>query len=353
MKHGRMVFLRNSAYLLFFALLLFSGCTNYADVNPASTDEQVIELKLAHFFPATHPAETQLVAGWAEAVDVATNGRVKIISYPGETLRKAADIYSGVKEGALDIGLSCFSYNVGLFPILEAFEQPGVVYKNSKVASKVAWEGIKELQPEEVSDTKLLMVIATGPGDIFSKKPIKTLDDMKGLQIRATGLSAETLGYLGATPVGMPQSEAYEALQKGVVDGNLAPIEVLKAWKHADVTKYLTRTPFMYNTLFYVTMNLEKWNSLPEDIQNAITHTTEAFIEETAIGLWDRQNEDALDWAVNEKGMEVIELTDEEMQKWIELVSPVQEKYLSENGEPGRIALETVKRLAEKYNKEY
>ncbi len=49
---------------------------------------------------------------------------------------------------------------------------------------------------------------------------------------------------------------------KGVVKGNLSPVEVLKGWKHGEVTDYLTRTPFLYNTLFFVTMNLDKWNSM-------------------------------------------------------------------------------------------
>ena len=55
----------------------------------------------------------------------------------------------------------------------------------------VAWEGIKELNPEEVQDTKLLMVIAPGPGDLFTTTPVRNLEDLQGLEIRATGLSAK------------------------------------------------------------------------------------------------------------------------------------------------------------------
>jgi TRAP-type C4-dicarboxylate transport system substrate-binding protein len=144
--------------LLVIALLTImtiqSACAGTASAAGTGT----VELKLAHFFPATHPAETELVQGWAEAINEATNGKVVITSYPNETLQKAADIYNGVVQGVADIGLSCFSYNKGRFPEMEAFEQPGIVYKNSKVASKVAWEGIKELNPKCVQDTKLLMV---------------------------------------------------------------------------------------------------------------------------------------------------------------------------------------------------
>ena len=127
---------------------------------------------------------------------------------------------------------------------MEAFELPGILYKNSKVASKVANEGIEKLNPEEIQDTKLMMVLATGSGDLFTKIPIRNLKDLEGLEIRATGLSAKTVRALGAIPVAMPQSEAYEALAKGVVKGNLSPIEVLQGWRHAEATDYLTITPF-------------------------------------------------------------------------------------------------------------
>lgn len=334
---------------LLLALTIQSSCVG----SVSAEKEGTIELKLAHFFPGTHPAETDFVQGWAKAIREATNGRVVITSYPGETLLKAADIYKGVVDGICDIGLSCFSYNSGRFPEIEAFEQPGIVYKNSKVASKVAWEGIQELNPKCVQDTKLLMVIATGPGDLFSKKPVYKLEDINGMQIRATGLTAETLQLAGAVPVGMPQSEAYEALSKGIVSGNLAPLEVLKTWKHGEVTRYVTRTPFMYNTLFYVTMNLKKWNSIPEDLQQVIIDTTLKFQDEVGIGLWDRQNEEALKWAIEEEGMEIIELSEEEMARWIKAVEPMLDKYIEEKGEAGRKAIDVAKRLAEKYNNEY
>jgi len=335
--------------VLIAVMTIQSACAGTA--SAAGTGR--VELKLAHFFPATHPAETVLVQGWAKAIHEATNGKVVITSYPNETLQKAADIYNGVVQGVADIGLSCFSYNKGRFPEMEAFEQPGIVYRNSKVASKVAWEGVKELNPKCVRDTKLLMVIATGPGDLFTKTRVSRIEDIKGMQIRATGITAETLELTGAVPVGMPQSEAYEALSKGIVSGNLAPIEVLKTWKHAEVTEYLTRTPFLYNNLFYITMNLEKWNSLPADLQSTITEVTEKFYEEIGIGLWDMQNEEALDWAVNDQNMEVIELTQEETDKWIKAVEPMIDKYIRETGESGQNAIDTAKRLADKYNNIY
>lgn len=315
-------------------------------------DDAVYEFSLAHFFPAVHPGETDLVQGWAEALGQASGGRIIITSYPGETLLKSAEIYEGVVSGIADIGLSAFFYTRGRFPVLEALELPGIIYESSYAASKVAWEGIKELDPEEVQDTKLMFVLSTGPGDLFTTRPVRNLDDLEGMKIRAAGLSADTLALLGALPEAMPQPEAYEALARGIVDGNLAPAEVLQGWRHAEVTDYLTRTPFLYNAVFFVTMNQQKWDALPADLQQIFLTVNEQFLEDVAAGLWDMQNERAVDWAIEETGQEVITLTDEEMAAWIEKVEPIQEDFvdrMNQLGFDGRQILDTIKDLAEQY----
>jgi TRAP-type C4-dicarboxylate transport system substrate-binding protein len=312
------------------------------------------QFNLAHFFPATHPAETELIQGWIEAIDEATDGQVKITSYPGGTLLGAADIYNGVVEGIADIGLSCFAYSAGRFPVVEAFELPGTTYENSKSASMVAWEGITTLNPAEVQDTHLMMVIATGPGDLLTQTPVRTLDDLQGMEIRATGVSATTISLLGGVPVAMAQSEAYEALQRGVVKGNLSTVEVLEGWNQAEVTSYITLTPFLYNTLFFVTFNLEKWNSMPQDLQDIITAVTAEIHEEVGIGLWDAQSESAMDYAVNEMGMEVITLSEEEAAAWIEKVTPLQEEYTESVADLTYVdVISYIKELAQKYNLMY
>ncbi|GAB6057021.1 TRAP transporter substrate-binding protein [Desulfonatronum parangueonense] len=330
--------------------------TLVVSVGSVGATGKPVTLRLAHFFPATHPAETVLVQGWAQALAEASNGRIKIESYPGQTLLAAPEIYDGVVIGIADIGLSVFAYTRGRFPLLEVFELPGVTYENSKVASQVAWEAIKELDPAEVKDTKLLMVLATGPGDLFTKTPVRTLEDLQGLEIRATGLSAKTLAALGAIPVAMPQSEAYEALARGLVKGNLSPLEVLQGWRHAEVTDYLTLTPFLYNTLFFVTMNQRTWRALPADLQAVVEEVSERFFHDVAMGLWDTQNEAALKYAVEETGQQVITLTDEEVARWTELVLPIQVEFVEEmrkKGLPGQQALDLVQELSEKYNALY
>ncbi len=318
----------------------------------AAAEGEIYEFSLAHFFPATHPAETELVQGWADALYEESGGRIVITSYYGGNLLKGNEIYEGVVSGIADIGLSAFFYTRGRFPVMEVFELPGIIYEDSYAASKVAWEGIKELQPAEVQDTELMFVLATGPGDLFTREPVRSLEDLQGMKIRVAGINVETLALLGADPLAMDQSEAYEALMRGMVEGNLAPVEVLQGWSQAEVTDYVTMTPFLYNAVFFVTMNQQKWDALPADLQDIFLAVNERFLTEVAAGLWDMQNERALAWAVEETGQEVITLSPEEQARWIEIIEPLQQDFvdrMNELGLPGQEILDTVKRLSEEY----
>ena len=99
----------------------------------------------------------------------------------------------------------------------------------------------EKFKPKELDDVKVLYLHGHGPGIVHTvKKPVEKLEDLKGMKIRCTGTSAKIAASLGATPVAMPQTETYDALQKGVAEGVLGPLEILKGWKFSEVTNYTT-----------------------------------------------------------------------------------------------------------------
>lgn len=348
--------------ILCFSLLM-TGCSSSSPESSQSNDSEnnqpemkTFNLKLAHFFPAVHPIETVVVQGWAKKVEEATKGQVKITSYPGETLLKATETYDGVVSGIADIGIAPFGYTRGRFPLLEILDLPGFDYKNAKVASRVAWEAVKEMNPKEIQDFKPLFLFSTGPGHLLTKKPVRNLEDLRKMKIRVTGLSTKTMELLGVTPVALSQAETYEALTKGLVDGNLAPAEVLKSWKQAEVADYITLTPFLYTSGFYFAMNNDVWNSLPPDIKTTIEEVTEQFFEERAANILGEISEEGMKYGVEEKGMEVINLSNDEAAKWKEILKPMQDDYVKQmdsKGLPGTKMLELVKSLIVKYNEQY
>ena len=189
------------------------GQTKEAVVEPAK--EEVVELSYSIFFPPTH-AQGIAGANWAKEIEKRTNGRVKINVYAGGTLAKAPETYTAVTGGIADIGMSCFAYTRGRFPVMEAVDLP-LGYPDGKTATRAANEFYKKMKPAELDDVKVLYLHAHGPGLLHTKKPVKTIADMKGLKVRSTGFSAKVVTALGGVPVAMAQPATYEALQKGVV----------------------------------------------------------------------------------------------------------------------------------------
>lgn len=343
--------------LLFVTTLVLAGCGGGQPAEKGQEKAAVkpVTLNLAHFWPATHEMETKIVKGYIEEIEKATNGKVKINSFPAGTLIPAQETYDGVVKGVADMGISVYAYNRGRFPVVETFLLPGVGFNNSVAASEALAEGIKKFDPQELKDTHHLFSFAAGPGDLFTKKPIRKLADLKGMQIGATaGLRADAVGLLGASPVVQPMPEWYESLSKGIMQGGVAPLETLKGFRLGEVSgDYITLTPFLYNQAFFLTMNNDKWNSLPADVQKAITEVSDKYAKEVMNPWFNSIDKGGLDDRKTKSKVEVITLSDSEKALWLSKLKPLEAQYiktLNEKGLNGAEIVKGVKELADKYN---
>ncbi len=349
------------SWLVLLALVsLLAGCAPAeAPAEPESDiQDEVFTLTLAHFQPATHPVETTLIQGWIDALAEASDGRIQITSFPGETLLPGTEIYEGVVDGAADIGHSAYAYTRGRFPVMETFLVPGISFNNAYVSDQVAMEGIRQLQPAELDDVKHLFTFSTGRGDLLMQLPIRSKEDLVGVEVGVTaGQFAEAIRLLGGTSAVFTMPEHYEVISRGLTQGVLAPMEVLRSFRIGEITGHVTVTPFLYNQLLFMVMNKDTWNALPPDLQQTVEEVTEAYYEEVVAGFYDRLNEAVLDWIVEEElELEIITLEAAEAERWIELLYPIlqdHQAYLEEKGLPGEAILDTVQQLADDYNARY
>ena len=301
-----------------------------------------IELAYANFFPPTH-IQGKLGASWAKEIEKRTNAKVKITYYPGGALLKGPKIYDGILKGITDIGMSVFAYSRGVFPAMEAIDLP-MGYPSGRVANMIINDFYKRFKPKELNRVKVLYLHAHGPGLLHSKKPVNRMEDLKGLKIRATGNSAKVAEALGAVPVAMGQGGTYEALQKGVVDATFSPIEVLKGWKQGEVIKYTIECYSVgYTSGFYVAMNLDKWNSLPKDVQAVFNEVSLEWIFKHG-EAWDSSDEEGRKFTLG-LGNKVISLSEREQARWAKAVKPVIDAYIKKanaKGLPGKSYVETI-----------
>jgi TRAP-type transport system periplasmic protein len=301
--------------------------------------EKVITLRYSSYYPAPHK-NSQLIAAWCKEVEKRTKGRVKVKYYPGATLTPAGQTYDSITTGITDIGYSALAYTRGKFPLSEVLDLP-LGWKSGLVATRLANEYFKTFQPKEFDETQVMYLTCHAGGVLLTKKPLSTMDDMKGMKIRASGLSAKLIQALGGAPVGMPFTEVYDALSKGVAQGTVAPWGTMDEWKLAEVVSYVTEfSSTAYTTSYFVAMNKAKWNSLPPDIKKIIEQINEEWIDKHG-QTWDQMDNTSKTTFAKKKG-KVIVLTKEEDARWLKAVQPILNDYVKETtakGLPGDKAL--------------
>ena len=328
--------------------ILFAVCFLFSLGFVPSAKAKTINLTYSNFFPPTH-GHAIAGANMIKEIEKRTNGRVKISYFPGGTLTKPRVCYDGVVKGISDIGMSCFAYTRGRFPIMEAVDLP-FGYKSGKVATRVAYEFYKKMNPKELQDVKVLVIHAHGPGVLAAKKDVNSLDDIRGMKIRCTGLAAKLAKYLGAAPVAMPQNQAYEALQKGVVEGTFCPIETLKGWKQGEVIDYVIETKALgYTTAMFAVMNKQKYESLPPDIQRIFDEVGEEWVNVHG-DVWDRADRAGLKFVI-ELGRKIHGLSPAQEKKWVQSITPIILDYQSKmekKGLPGKKAVKVLRGLVAK-----
>ncbi|MCS7233438.1 MAG: TRAP transporter substrate-binding protein [Synergistetes bacterium] len=319
--------------------------------NPLNSAEGVIKLSYANFFPPSH-IQSILAESWIKEVGKRSNGKVEISYFPGGALLQGPNIFEGVLNGIADIGMSCFAYTSGRFPLMEAVDLP-LGYPDGTTATKVINRYFNMINPKELSGVKVLYLHAHGPGILHSKIKINKLEDLKGLKIRTTGFSAKVAKALGGVPVAMSQGMAYEALQKGIVEATFAPMETLKGWKQAEVIKHtIMCTKIGYTTGMYVVMNQKKWENLPEDVKKILEEISIDWVEKHG-KAWDESDLEGKEFTLS-LGNEIISLPDDEHERWRKAVEPVIDEYMNEiqkKGVPGKEAIETLKKLIKEETK--
>ncbi len=314
------------AVLSFFIGGLFSVVPGVAHAKP-------IQLTYSGFWGPTHPI-SKLAESWIKEVEKRTNGQVKIIFYPGQTLTKAAVTYDAVVNGLADIGLSCLQYNRGRFPIMDVINLP-LGYPSGAVTTAIVNEIFEKFAPEELSDTKIFYLHSHGPGFIHTKgDPIRKMEDLKGMKIRSHGPTAEMLKCLGGTPVALPMPELYQALQKGVVQGGICPMEGVQCFRISEVTNTtLACYDIAYSLAFFVNMNKAKWDSLPADVQKVIEEVNQEWIIKTG-QAWDWTDHTGFQFDLS-CGNTIVGVDAKEAKRMKKAVRPVVDMYLKQAKDKG------------------
>jgi TRAP-type C4-dicarboxylate transport system substrate-binding protein len=295
-------------------------------LNAPAYSAKVIRLKVAQYFP-TPSFQAKVLEEFCRDLEKRTDGKVKVDYYAGGSLLKATAMFDGVVSGIADIGYSHVYYTAGRMPVTEAVGLP-LGFPDAWVGSQVMNDFYQKFKPKEFDKVKVLwMNVSPDSAIATATKPIRKLEDLKGMTIRAPGLAGEIIKALGGNPAPTPMMEVYDAISKGVIDGEASNFETLFAFKFAEVVKYTTSVWQINNPFpFYLVMNKNSYGKLPPDIR-AIFDELVGEYKERYILTWN-----AIDFVGKKfglsKGVEFIELPPSEIPKWQAAVEPVINNYI-------------------------
>lgn len=331
----------------FLSCLVFIGLFIIFTTN--SRAENVIELRFAQPYSSKHVMQVMVFDPWIKKIEEMSKGKIKVVMFPGGALGKDSDHYYLAETGIADIVYALQDYTSGRFPLTSVFELPFMIPSSEKtsVAMWKTYEKFPEFQ-KEYSKVKVLALFCHAQGHFNTvKKPIRTLEDFKGLKFRTASPSVtKALKAFGAVPVTMSVSESYSALERGVVDGTVLPYEGLYVFNQAELIKYSTETDF-YTMTMMIVMNKRKYDSLPDDIKKVIDQTTGFVLSREAGRVYDGlipvMKERCL-----EKGMQDIKLSPNDTEKLKALTIPLREEWIKEMEKkrlPGKAVLDEAIKL--------
>jgi TRAP-type C4-dicarboxylate transport system substrate-binding protein len=335
---------RRLAVLVLAALVVVAAV--FSSV-PARAADKPIELRLAHMFPVGTPS-AQYIDAWAKKVSADSNGRLTIRIFPVNTLIPAPELYDGVAKGTADLAYGFRylpkNYTLGVtFPFI--LGAPDVVTAG-RVYDDV-WKKFPKIMAEDWKEVKILWLSPSMVQYISTRKPVRSLEDMKGLQIRVPSKEmGDLMKDLGASPAFMSTADFVIGMDKGTVDGGTIQPLAVEENKLGGKIKYVLELSLGAVTPVMLIMNKDAFSHLPPDLQAIMEKNCESG-KEGSIKLW----VDAYDLTLKyfkAEGVEVVRLSPQEKARWMPIVERARDRVGADLDGKGLPGTEIVKYMRER-----
>lgn len=337
-------------------MLRFGFATLGAVVLAQAAVAQEHTLRVHSFSSPTSLDHTAHLDRWAEKVEQDSGGRIAVEVYPAMQLGgKASDLVQQLEDGVVDIIWTLPGFTPGRFPGAEGLELPFVNTGTSATMSPAAMEFAQDHLQDEFDGIKILSIHATDGSIAHSvERPIRTLEDFDGLKVRVAGrFIGEAVSALGGTPVGIPLPGVYEALARGQVDAMFINWAITEPYRFYEVTNHHTDTP-LYQSMLMTLMSQDSYDALPEDLQAVIDANSGVEYAKRMGEIWDEQKGPARQ-ATIAHGNDVFSLSEEELARWKEAVTPAYDAWIAEmdsRGYDGQALFDALMAITAKHGRE-
>jgi len=297
------------------------------------------ELKFANFTPPFHTINASVIEKLNADVSAATGGALTVRGYHGGELGAGpVEQYVRVLQGAADMAWGLPGYTSSQFGKTMIAELPGAIPVDMP-GYQALWAAYGEHLAGEFPGTKPLALWTSEPNIMIMRdKVIRTPADLAGLKIRVAGATAaDVASALGATPVQMPITQVYNALQTGLIDGVFTGASTLVDFKLDEVADALILGAPLGRLTFYTVLNEGVYNGLPDDQKAALDAASGEGLSKSAEDAWLVTANGAMEAARADSANTVVDLTAEEAAAFAAAVEDVVNNYVA--GVDGAAAL--------------
>ena len=314
------------------------GATALAMGVGGAAQAQEVTLSLHQFLPAQANVPKLILDVWADNVEAASDGRIKIDRYPSMQLGGSPpELMDQAIDGVADIVWTVVGYTPGRFPSTEVFEMPFMM-TDARAMSSAYWQMFEtHMKDTEFKDVHILGTWVHGPGMLHVNKEITTPADMEGMKIRGGSRTINTLlEEMGSTPVGMPVPAVSEALSKGVIDGATIPWEVTSALKVPELVEFHTEFEgnALYTLTFVLAMNKDRYDGLPADLQAVIDANSGLEFSIFAGGTMAEADGPSRQIAVD-RGNTIVTVSGADLDAWQQAAAPVTAAWVADMNSKG------------------
>jgi len=301
--------LRRSRVILGAALVPATLTMVLSAGAPASAEELVY----GSWTPAREYMNEKVLPGIFKDIEADTKGAIKWKLIPGGQIADGKATFTAVRDNLMQAGLGIAVYVPALVPSVTAIYSTLLFGEDVGAASAAALETVALHCPSCLEEYRKINAVPLGAWDaapykLMCRDPIKTVDDLKGKRIRATGGNAEMLKMAGAVPVAGTLTEAVNLLQRGGIDCVLGATDWLRAFGYADFAKNVSDYPLgMSGPAIGILLNRDTWNKFTKEQKTIHLKYAARMSAEMAIDNFITHNDQTLAEMIKEKGVKVID----------------------------------------------
>lgn len=333
------------------------------NTNTENKTEEPTKVDTIHLKSSSHigpGAMNDTFDAFLDEIEKRTDGQIKFERFYQGALVGGTDVVDALRNGVADVALVNASQQSGRIPLGTVATNPAI-FSNPWATTKAMTE-LYDLFPELKEENEKVGVVDIGwitmpTAYVMSTKPVSSLDDLKGLRILSNTRGITTLlADLGATPIGLPIVESYEALSRGAAEAIAISYQAGSTNGIHEVVDSVWTLPVGGGNMFYG-MNKKVWDSLPDHLKEIIQEVRAEFQPDSSYKIYIEQGDSAAFQRFVDNNVEIIEASEEDINHVVEnyatKVWDIWVKEMDEAGLPGQEVLDTFRQLVEKYENEF